>query len=309
VESAKNLYIVTGFLGSGKTTFLNRWLESFENRPIALVINEFGAVDVDGALFDPSRFDIAKISNGSILCSCRSDRFIEVMESLAKASVTDVIVETSGISDISILGKVLGTINQLTKDAYCYKGLITVADCTRIRKTASVSLPVKSQLAYADYILLNKTDLCTEEETEEVLSFIRRINPLCPIEKTNYGIAKNPKKLLDLEVFRKLPVNMKDVVSPWPDKFTCFFQRKISVDRLEALVDFLISHALRVKGFVDTDEGFRFVDAVPGSVKTSEYKFHDFSFLTVIYEHETPLKLLTKKKGVDLFGPEILKIE
>ena len=99
----KNVYMITGFLGSGKTTFLNEWLRIFQDHSFALVINEFGSADVDGALFDQTRIDVTKISNGSILCSCRSDRFVETMLNLSKTDVTDVIIETSGLSDMTVL--------------------------------------------------------------------------------------------------------------------------------------------------------------------------------------------------------------
>jgi len=117
----KNVYMITGFLGSGKTTFLNEWLRIFQDHSFALVINEFGSADVDGALFDQTRIDVTKISNGSILCSCRSDRFVETMLNLSKTDVTDVIIETSGLSDMTVLGRILGDIHQLTHHAYRLK--------------------------------------------------------------------------------------------------------------------------------------------------------------------------------------------
>ena len=210
---------------------------------------------------------------------------------------------------MTVLGRILGDIHQLTHHAYRFRGLITVADCTRIRKTASVSRPVKGQLAYADYILLNKIDGCTPEEIQEAIEFIQKINPLCPIEKTNRCKVLNPEDIRHLEPVGHLPTDMKDLDSPWLDKFTLWFQRKIDYEKLEFLTDFIAPLSLRIKGFVDTDLGFQFVDGVGDSVKTTEYKSHDQSFLVVIYDHNTPLKHMTKKKLETWFEPGTVEIE
>lgn len=305
----KNVYMVTGFLGSGKTTFLNEWLYVFQDQPFALVINEFGSADVDGSLFDQTRIDVTKISNGSILCSCRSDRFVEAMLNLSKTDVKNVIIETSGISDMAVLGKILNDIQQLTKHAYRFRGLITIADCTRIRKTASVSRPVKGQLVYADYILLNKTDCCTEEEIQEVIEFVKRINPFCPIEKTVHCKVSDPQRIRDLEPVGHLPTSMKDVDSPWLDKFTLWFQGITDSKKLNALVSFIAPLSLRIKGFVETNDGFQYVDAVEDTIKISPYKPHEKSFLVVIYEHDTPLKQVLRKKLSTWFKPGMVEAE
>lgn len=305
----KNVYMVTGFLGSGKTTFLNEWLKVFQDTTFALLINEFGSADVDGALFDQRHMDVTKISNGSILCSCRSDHFVEVMLNLSKTDVTDVIIETSGISDMTVLGKILGDIQKLTRQAFRFKGLITIADCTRIRKTASVSRPVKGQLVYADYIVLNKTDCCTPEEIQEAMEFIQKINPLCPIEKTSQCKVSNPEQIRDLHPVGHLPTDMKDVNSPWLNKFTLWFKRKIDHEKLEALVAFMAPYSIRIKGFVETDRGFQFVDSIEDLVKISTYQPHHQSFLVVIYDHDTPLKLMTRKNLEAWFKPGYVEIE
>lgn len=305
----KNLYMVTGFLGSGKTTFLNEFITCFTGRKFALVINEFGSTDVDGSLFDETGIDVSKISNGSILCSCRSDRFIETMLDLSKTDVSDVIVETSGISDISVLGKILDTIAKLTKNTYKFKGLITIADCTGILKTASTSRPVKGQLVYADYIILNKTDLCTPEKTDKILQFIKEINPFCPVEKTSFCKIADYEKLLNLQTTRDFTIDIQDVTSPWLDKFTLWFQKKVDLDPLKALIEYIAPSALRIKGFTDTDQGFYFVDGVQDSIQYTRCKPHDQSFLVVIYEHAVPLRSIARKKLDSLFEKGTAEIE
>ena len=304
----KNLYMITGFLGSGKTTFLNEFLKCFKDKRIAMVINEFGSMDVDGSLLEKPDFEVAKISNGSIMCTCKSDQFVEVMTDISKTDVSDVIVETSGISDLSVMGKILETVMKLSKNAYTFRGLITVADCSRIAKTASVSRPVRWQLAYADYILLNKVDLCSNEMIDEVQRFIREINPFSPMERTINCKLSDIQKLTELNPKGFSIGTIQDVTSPWLDKFTIIFKHSINMETLKVLTDFLKDSALRVKGFVKTNQGTYYVDITDQLMNFTSIDNRKESFLVVIYEHLVPLKHLTRKKLIALFG-EIASIE
>ena len=93
------LLLVTGFLGAGKTTFLKRLINHFSNMRLHVIVNEFGAAGVDGHLLREMQVAVDEISNGSIFCSCRWDKFEETLASALKTEPDLILVEASGLSD------------------------------------------------------------------------------------------------------------------------------------------------------------------------------------------------------------------
>ena len=176
------LYLITGFLGAGKTTFLKNFARQFAGRRLRLIINEFGCAGVDGTLLRELDAALDEISNGSIFCACRLDQFEAALEQAAADAPDVVLVEASGLADPTNVRRVLAQF-----PAVSYQGSVCVADAARLEKVFSTARACPRQLAVSSLVLLNKTDLATEAQCAEAKALILRANPAARIRRTQFG--------------------------------------------------------------------------------------------------------------------------
>jgi len=180
------LYLITGFLGAGKTTFLKNFARQFAGRRLRLIINEFGRAGVDGTLLRELDAALDEISNGSIFCACRLDQFEAALEQAAADAPDVVLVEASGLADPTNVRRVLAQF-----PAVSYQGSVCVADAARLEKVFSTARACPRQLAVSSLVLLNKTDLATEAQCAEAKALILRANPAARIRRSSDGSSRN----------------------------------------------------------------------------------------------------------------------
>ena len=170
---------VLGYLGSGKTTFVKNFLSRHTGKN-AVLVNDFGAEDVDGILLEGSAEKVESIFNGSVFCSCRSEKFVETMIRLSEENFDNILVETSGLANPFQMRKLFDYINGKVTNQFSFAGAVCIADAANIEKVLYTLNTVKMQIAAADVILINKTDLAVEETRLTVqkvkVSFKREIS-------------------------------------------------------------------------------------------------------------------------------------
>ena len=176
--------ILGGYLGAGKTTLLNRLLADNDGLRLALLINDFGAINIDAQLITSRTDDQINLTNGCICCGL-SAGFDEAIEQLlARQPPPDrIIVEASGVADVVSLAQ-YGHHPGLRLD-----GVIVVADAETVRSKARdkyVATTVTHQLEGADLIILNKTDLVDEARCSALIDWLRTLAPETPVISTNY---------------------------------------------------------------------------------------------------------------------------
>jgi G3E family GTPase len=182
------LYLVTGFLGAGKTTFLQRFVTLFHDQKLALVINEFGKRGVDGLLLSHLNTSINEINNGSIFCACRLEEFEHALLELQTQQPDVIIVEASGLSDPTTVGTILGQKDRFPDIEYA--GAICVADGVRFHKVYQTARVCKMQLAVSDLVLINKADVATQDHIDEIKTVALAQKPNRPVHETTYGEMK-----------------------------------------------------------------------------------------------------------------------
>jgi G3E family GTPase len=182
------LYLVTGFLGAGKTTFLQRFVTLFHDQKLALVINEFGKRGVDGLLLSHLNTSINEINNGSIFCACRLEEFEHALLELQTQQPDVIIVEASGLSDPTTVGTILGQKDRFPDIEYA--GAICVADGVRFHKVYQTARACKMQLAVSDLVLINKADVATQDHIDEIKTVALAQKPNRPVHETTYGEMK-----------------------------------------------------------------------------------------------------------------------
>ncbi|MDR9777331.1 GTP-binding protein [Rhizobium hidalgonense] len=176
--------ILTGFLGAGKTTLLNRILTLGSAERVAVIVNEYGEVGIDGQLVVQTKDEIVELNNGCICCTVRDDLIAAIRSLLASGRPIDrFIIETSGLADPApviqsfILDEVLSA--RLELDA-----IVTVVDARHISRQLSQEEAVE-QISFADVLLLNKIDLEDEYRLIEIEQDLSRRNPLARIIRTS----------------------------------------------------------------------------------------------------------------------------
>ena len=176
--------VLTGYLGAGKTTLLNRILSEDHGHKFAVIVNEFGEIGIDNDLVVGADEEVFEMNNGCICCTVRGD-LIRIIEGLMKrkGKFDAIIVETTGLADPAPVAQTF-FVDQDIQDAARLDAVVTVADAKWLSERLKDAPEAKNQIAFADVIVLNKTDLVTEAELREVEGRIRAINPYATLHKT-----------------------------------------------------------------------------------------------------------------------------
>jgi G3E family GTPase len=176
--------VLTGYLGAGKTTLLNRILTEDHGKKFAVIVNEFGEAGIDGDLVVGADEEVFEMNNGCICCTVRGD-LIRILDGLMKrkGKFDAIIVETTGLADPAPVAQTF-FVDQDVGDATKLDAVVTVTDAKWLKDRLKDAPEAKNQIAFADVIILNKTDLVTEAELAEVESAIRAINPYAKLHKT-----------------------------------------------------------------------------------------------------------------------------
>lgn len=202
--------ILTGFLGAGKTTLLNHLLGNAKGERIAVIVNEYGEVGIDGQLVVATEDEVIELNNGCVCCTVRTDLITAIRGLLESGRKIDrLIIETSGLADPApviqsfMLDEVLASRIQL--DA-----IVTVVDARHVAQQLEHD-EAREQIAFADVLLLNKIDLVNEEEVQSTRELLRRLNPLARITVVR-AAEVDPAEVLDIGAF-----DLKNVLSIDPD--------------------------------------------------------------------------------------------
>ena len=194
--------LVTGFLGSGKTTLISKLLLHPDMRRVAVVINEIGEIGIDHDLVTLSSENITLLANGCICCSVRTDLQETLRDLFAQRRVGEVfdfdrvIVETTGLADPAPVVQTLAS-DTLLAAHYRLDGLITLVDGLHGVGQIDQQTEAVKQIAIADKILVTKTDLTSADHLETLCGRIRQLNFQSPIEFIRQGEV-DPKRLIDL---------------------------------------------------------------------------------------------------------------
>ncbi|MFK7901674.1 MAG: GTP-binding protein [Nitratireductor sp.] len=182
-------HIVTGFLGSGKTTFLNKLLkkEAFENT--AIIINEFGEISLDHILVEKSDDQVIELSNGCLCCTVRG-QLAETLEQIVARKPEQIIIETTGLADpVPVIQAIIKTPS--LEDALEFGSLITLFDLINTPTNIEKYEEAKKQLQLADIICTSKNDIASDVQLSTATKLISSLNPTTKIITTN-DFLKDP---------------------------------------------------------------------------------------------------------------------
>jgi G3E family GTPase len=175
--------VLTGYLGAGKTTLLNRILSEPHGRKFAVIVNEFGEIGIDNDLVVNADEEVFEMNNGCICCTVRGD-LVRILDGLMrrKGKFDAIIVETTGLADPAPVAQTFfmdENVGAKTK----LDAVVTVADAKWLKDRLRDAPEAKNQIAFADVIVVNKTDLVSPDELRDVEGHIRAINPYATLHR------------------------------------------------------------------------------------------------------------------------------
>ncbi|MGF7005672.1 CobW family GTP-binding protein [Aminobacter sp. BE322] len=182
--------VLTGYLGSGKTTLLNRILSENHGKRYAVIVNEFGEIGIDNDLIVESDEEIYEMNNGCVCCTVRGD-LIRVVEGLMRrpGRFDAIVVETTGLADPVPVAQTF-FMDEDVRAKTKLDAVVALVDAKHLPLRLKDSREAEDQIAFADVVLLNKTDLVNEDELRQVEATIRAINPTARIHRTTRaGVA------------------------------------------------------------------------------------------------------------------------
>lgn len=202
--------IITGFLGAGKTTLLNHLIKENSSTKFAIIENEFGEIPIDNQIIvNVSEENIFELSNGCICCSINQD-LIEVLFQLLDGNYKfeHLIIETTGIAEPSAVAAAFLSEPRI-QEYFTLNACICIADVKNLPQDLNEVEEARQQIAFADYILLNKTEEASSKETHLCTELIKTANPFAIIEHCNY--AQTSTALLELNAYT--PHNLQEKLS------------------------------------------------------------------------------------------------
>ncbi|MER9137469.1 GTP-binding protein [Mesorhizobium sp. M0047] len=176
--------VLTGYLGAGKTTLLNRILSENHGKRYAVIVNEFGEIGIDNDLIVESDEEIYEMNNGCVCCTVRGD-LIRVVEGLMRrpGRFDAIVVETTGLADPVPVAQTF-FMDDDVRSKTRLDAVVALVDAKHLPLRLKDSREAEDQIAFADVVVLNKTDLVTPEELAKVEATIRAINPAAKIHRT-----------------------------------------------------------------------------------------------------------------------------
>lgn len=251
--------ILTGFLGAGKTTLLNYILQQQHGYKFAVIVNEIGEIGIDGQLVENAREEVVQMNNGCVCCTVRKDLVKSVQGLIKRGGFDYILIETTGIADPAPVAQTFLNIPQLQQYVQL-DSILTVVDAEQIEKQMRDVETAREQIAMADFVLINKTDLVDEAHLQRIEARVAELNPHAQTFRTDHSRV-NLKEVLDMAAFdvdRKLAVDPKfldelNTRHHHEIKSCAFtFDQPFGLERFEAFVQGLTENSkiFRSKGFI-----------------------------------------------------------
>jgi G3E family GTPase len=286
-----DVYLITGFLGAGKTTFLRQLLDQvniYTDLKCGILVNEFGIKNVDNTLLAKKGINLIEIVGGSIFCSCLHTEFIQALHSFyTDTEINTLFIETSGLSNPSMIFKDLNIANKQIGNVYKIKESICIVDASLIIKLMDVVNSIIAQLQVSSYVLINKIDLVNSKELKVIENKIQQINQDILVFKTNCG-KFDLKTLLDQKK-TQIAMELIEIRDKKGNYSSLYLSQsgEMSKAELNHFLETLDALIIRVKGYVNCgEEGWFRVDQVGKNIILAHTANHSGNGELIIISEE-----------------------
>ncbi|MBU5436490.1 GTP-binding protein [Tissierella sp. MSJ-40] len=288
-----NLYLLTGFLGSGKTTFLTNILNDLSKEKVGVIMNEFGRISIDGEIIKKEGMELVEINRGSIFCSCLKLNFVQAMIEMTERDLKYLFVESSGLADPSNIGEILEAVKYSKGDVYEYKGAICIVDGVNFLDQLEDLETVERQIKHCHLVVISKVDLINEDTLVKIIEKIKEINPIVPIETSIFGKLDYDFLKEDLMKYKWAEAESStNTPETKPKTLMLTYEDEVKKEDLIKFIDSIKNDCYRLKGFFKLEDGWNQVDVVGKKI--------DFK-LTEKKERISELVIISK------IGPQIIR--
>lgn len=285
------VYLITGFLGSGKTTFLQNQL-SGKDYKTGVLMNEFGKTSIDGTLIKDEDMDMIELTNGSIFCSCLKDHFIEGLRELISRELDCIYIESSGLADPSNMLTIIELLRNQCSHDFSYEGSICIVDCLHFIKEYEIMVSVANQVRHSHTIILNKNDLIDQTTRDKIKKIIVELNPNAKRIETSYGQVDIEE--LNQAPYMQKPSETSNTESNRLRTLTMTFKgRDIEIKHvIELLVQIKFS-CHRMKGLLSLGDITYKIDGVQDQLKVREYNQSSDNYNKIVLISNIGTRLIT----------------
>lgn len=260
------IYLITGFLGSGKTTFLQKRLEHNELKT-GVLMNEFGQVSIDSSLIKCEDMNFMELTNGSIFCSCLKTDFINGLITLAGSGLDVIYVESSGLSDPSNFTGILELVKEKSQSEIEFFGTICLVDGLYFFEELEKLVAIEKQIKHSHLVLINKYDLIDDDKVLKIKKKIREINKQVLIFTTVNGWIEELDLIKDVNIsFIIQDEETSNTIEAKPKTYTLKLEEKVNKEDLLYFLDSVCKSFFRIKGFVEAEENLLKVDSVGAKI-------------------------------------------
>ncbi len=267
------LYIITGFLGSGKTSVILSLLEQLKGRKIGLIMNDFGQLGIDSSLVPESEgIHTRELKGGQIFCSCLSGSFVDTVVGFQDSGIDLLLVEASGLSKPAPLLEIIHWVGEKSGGSFSYQGMLCVLDAQRHLVLSKSLKTLEEQMIFSDLFIVNKSDQADDQTLSQVEAHAASLQPTGRIIRTSFG--KVTPDVLDLSPdVKRLESLPAEAYRGWqqpgrPKSFVLEPVAPVSLESLKRFVEDAAPSCYRIKGYVITDQRKPvYVSAVGASVE------------------------------------------
>ncbi len=298
------VFLITGFLGSGKTTFLRHLLEqmiSFPELKIGVLMNEYGSENVDKEVLPQEEIAFSEINGGSIFCSCLHSEFINALKLFYKSTeINTLLIETSGLSNPSMIFQDLNIVNNQIGDVYKIKESICLVDVSLIMKLMSAFTSITTQLEVSSIILVNKIDLANSTQVDSIERTIFGINPHSKISRVKFGQV-NLKNLFRQEKMQiQRDFTEKRDVKGRLTTVTVTQSHSVSDKGFSAYMNSISDSLIRAKGYVHLErQGWFRIDQVGDNLRRIHVTSHpDQGSLVFIFKDAVDIQKIQSQWNI-----------
>lgn len=278
------LYVLTGFLGSGKTTVLLKLMEELKGHRIGIIQNEFGKLGIDGTILRNDDVQMVEINRGSIFCSCLKLNFVQALSEMAQQGFEYLFVESSGWGDPSNVQEILEAAKFASKKEYDFKGVLCFVDAVNFLKQVEDEETTYRQLKHCNLAVVTKTDVADGEQVRQVEDKIREINPVCEIIRSVKGEMDYSFLKKDLMIYQWAECEeTTNSVETKPKSVFMEYDGQVEQEKLNDFLQRITGDVHRIKGFCNlTDRGWTQIDVVGDLIDYKESEAFEKSQLVFI---------------------------
>lgn len=305
--------IISGFLGSGKTTLIKKLLKAHENEKVVLIENEFGEIGIDGEIIEREGFEVFEISNGCICCIMQKD-FVEMLSRVIEDFKPErIVIEPTGIS---ILSEIIEIISRTEfKDICKINSIVTVVDSVNyLEQSEAFGEFFEDQITNAKTLILSKSQFCDDNKIEKIIQSLKILNSEAKILTSNWNeltlddIGKLLNEEKNIEFKELFHAKYKPCCENEFDTFALETRKKYSKQELSCILselkESIYGSVLRGKGFIKGTDCFFDFSYTNGEFTINESKIKTSGKICLIGKelNEKRLKKLFDSKNGGIFS-------